>query len=361
MSDASPRILVPAGESMTFRNTVAYAVREARSVAEETGEQATVHFVYPARWQLIDQEERSAARAQELLDRARVWAETDLDYDEDGEPDEDVPVRIETAVIGQDRYLFSPGDFADVLLEYAHGKGLDRVIVDPEYQPGGNAPMLRPFEAELTQSDLDVEEAPVERRTRRGRLIGRASLSKAAVTFGATYGFYLLVGGTLAPFDLLTGALTAALATVFFSRVAFVESPTLRETPVRLARACLYMPYLLWEIAKSNLSVAYLILHPSLPIDPAMRRFRAAVSGDLPVTTLANSITLTPGTLTVDVGREGLLIHSLDAGSREGLEDGALERAVRFLFYGRAAARIPSPAERGSITADDAESGETAD
>ncbi|RDI70991.1 monovalent cation/H+ antiporter subunit E [Halopelagius longus] len=360
MSDASPRILVPAGESMTFRNTVAYAVREARSVAEETGEQATVHFVYPARWQLIDQEEPSAARAEELLDRARVWAETDLDYDEDGRPDEDVPVLVETAVVGQDRYLFSPGDFADVLVEYAHENGLDRVIVDPEYQPGGSAPMLQPFETELARTDLAVEEAPVERRTRRGRLLARASLSKAAATFGAAYVFYLLVGGTFASFDLLTGALTAALAALFFSRVALVESPTLRKTPVRLARACLYVPYLLWEIAKANLSVAYLILHPSLPIDPGMSRFRAAVSGDLPVTTLANSITLTPGTLTVDVGRDGLLVHSLDAGSRDDLAEGALERAVRFLFYGRGAARIPTPTERGSI-ADEDERGESSD
>ncbi|SFF99221.1 multicomponent Na+:H+ antiporter subunit E [Halopelagius inordinatus] len=361
MADSSPRILVPVGESATVRNTVAYAVREARSVAEETGEQATVHFVYPVRWQLIDEDEPAATRTVEFLERVRVWAETDLDYDEDAPADEDAPVAVETAMVGQDRYLFSPGDFADILLDYAHSEGLDRVIVDPEYQPGGSAPMLQPLELELARSDLAVEEAPVERPTRRGRLLGRASLQKAALTFGTTFLFYLVVGGTFSPFDLGTGALTAAIATLLLSRVAFIDSPSLRRTPARLARACLYVPYLLWEIAKANLSVAYIILHPSLPIDPKMSGFRAAVWGDLPVTTMANSITLTPGTLTVDVGRDGLLVHSLDASSRADLAGGKLERAVRFVFYGRAAARIPTPTERGSITTDDAESGETAD
>jgi multicomponent Na+:H+ antiporter subunit E len=71
------------------------------------------------------------------------------------------------------------------------------------------------------------------------------------------------------------------------------------------------------------------------------------------VTTLGNSITLTPGTLTVDVGRNGLDIHTLTGDAREDLAAGGLERAVRFVFYGRSGARISTPAERGSISAID--------
>jgi multicomponent Na+:H+ antiporter subunit E len=92
--------------------------------------------------------------------------------------------------------------------------------------------------------------------------------------------------------------------------------------------------------------IAYVVLHPDLPIDPAVVEFDAAVWSALPVTTLANSITLTPGTLTVDVSRRHFTVHTLTQNSREGLFSGSLERAVRFLFYGRTAARIPSPLER---------------
>jgi len=346
MEADSSRILVPVGESSTFRNTVAYALREAQAGAN-AGHSATVHFVFPARWRAVDGNDLDdSAAATDLLERVAVWAEEDLDYDEDEEPE----VEVETAIVGADRYLFSPGDFAAVLVEYARQNDLDRVVVDPEFQPGGNAPMLRSFEVELTRSDLAVEEAPVDRQTTRTRLVSRATLSKGVLTFGATYAFYLAIAGSLSPFELVTGGLTALLATVAFSNVSFVTSPSLFRTGRRLVRLALFVPYLVWEITKANITIAYIILHPDLPIDPEMRRFRGAVWGGLPVTTLGNSITLTPGTLTVDVDREGLIIHTLTADARDDLAAGGLERAVRFVFYGRAGARIPTPTERGSIS-----------
>ena len=352
MAAASARILVPVGESSTVRNTVAYAVREARSAAEADADAATVHFVAAARGRAFEGDLDDAA-AVDVLDRAAVWAREDLDHDDDTEPPN---VGIETAVIGADRYLFSPEDFADIVVEYAAEFDLDRVIVDPEYQPGGNAPMLLPFERELARSPLVVEEAPVERRTARVPLVSRTTLSKGIATFGVTYAFYLLIAGSLTPFNLATGGLTALLSAVAFSSVSFVTSPSPRRTGLRIARMVLFVPYLIWEITKANLSIAYIILHPSLPIDPEMQRFRVAVWGGLPVTTLSNSITLTPGTLTVDVGREGLDIHTLTGDARDDLAAGGLERAVRFVFYGRSGARVPTPAERGSISAiDDAD------
>ena len=349
MAGGNARILVPVGASSTFRNTVAYAVRAARSGAEAGDEAATVHFVSPARGR-IDNGDLGDDIAADLLDRAVVWAREDLDHDAD---DDDPAVEIRTAVVGADRYLFSPGDYADAVVEYAEEFDLDHVVVDPEFQPGGNAPMLLPFERELARSSLTVEEAPIARRTARVPLVSRATLSKGVATFGATYAFYLLIAGSVTPFNLATGALTALLAAAGFSSISFVTSPSPRRTGARVLRLLLFVPYLVWEITKANLSIAYIILHPSLPIDPEMQRYRAAVWGGFPVTTLGNSITLTPGTLTVDVGREGLDIHTLTGGARDDLAAGGLERAVRFVFYGRSAARIPSPAERGSISAID--------
>ncbi|WP_224447239.1 monovalent cation/H+ antiporter subunit E [Haloprofundus salilacus] len=350
--DIGARVLVPVGESPTLRNTVAYAVRTARERAVDAGgdESATVHFVYPALWRAVEPTRAGKfEQAEELLDRVELWANEDLGEDEtESEP----PVEIETAVVGADEYLFSPADFARVLVSYAREHDLDRVVVDPEYQPGGNAPMLRPLEYELTQSELSVEEAPVERPTRRGMLVGRESLTQYLLVFGASYLFYLTLGGFSGAFDVVTGAISAGVVTAVLGKIALKGKPNLRRLPGELGRLLLYTPYLLWEIAKANVALAYVILHPRLPIDPKMVQFEAAVWNDLPATTLANSITLTPGTLTVEVSEREFYIHSLTESAREDLFDGALERAVRFVYYGRAAARIPSPKERGATSED---------
>ncbi|WP_135533306.1 monovalent cation/H+ antiporter subunit E [Halostella pelagica] len=333
----SGRILVPIGESVTLRKTVAYAVREARECAE-AGEAATVHFVYPITGRVADPEEFDEPES--LLDRVEVWAREDLG-DEDGSAE----VRIETAVQASDVYLFSPIDYARTLIDYAAENDLDRVIVDPEYTPAGSAPMVQPLEYELSRSDLTIEEAPVERKTRRARLVRGSDLAQFATVFGASYLFYLVIGGFAGTFDYVTGAFSAAVTAALLSQISLSEAPDSR-TPLRALRALVYAPYLLWEIAKANVTIAYVVLHPRLPIDPGMVEFKAAVWDDVPVTTLANSITLTPGTLTVDVRKRRFYVHTLTTSAREDLLDGGLERAVRFVFYGRQATNIESPAER---------------
>jgi Multisubunit Na+/H+ antiporter, MnhE subunit len=257
-------------------------------------------------------------------------------------------IEIETALLGTDRYLFSPADFAEITTDYAEEHDLNRIIIDPEYQPGGGAPMLRSFETALAQTDCTVEEAPVDRQTSRSRISTPSTLTKGIATFLVCNVFYLLIAGSITPFNLLTGSVTALAASIAFSNITFTTSPGFIQTGIRVLRMGVFVPYLLWEIAKANLAITYIILHPSLPIDPEMQQFRAGVRGALPVMTLANSITLTPGTLTVDVD-DGLYIHTLTESARADLSAGGLERAVRFVFYGRAGARLPAPTERNSI------------
>jgi len=149
------------------------------------------------------------------------------------------------------------------------------------------------------------------------------------------------------PLDFATGAITAALVAALLGPISFNRQPDPSKLLTQTGRMAIYVPYLVWEIILANFQIAYVVLHPSLPIDTEMVRLEAAVWGDAPVTTLANSITLTPGTLTVSVSDRAFDVHSLTAGSRTDLLDGGLERAVRFVFYGRGSATIPSPAERG--------------
>ncbi|QLH79300.1 monovalent cation/H+ antiporter subunit E [Halosimplex rubrum] len=336
------RLLVPVSESPTLRNTVAYAVGEALDSAEETGERAAIRFVYPV-------SERSTAgegsgeseRARDLLEKVAVWAEEDLGDDPDA-------VAVGTDLIGTREYLFSPSDYADVLTRYAREHDLDRAVFDPEFNPMGTTPLLPPLESEVRRAGLDVEEAPVQRQRRSPLLVKRGTVAQFLALFGVSYLFYLLLAGSLATFELATGAISAGIVAVALWGVSLTAPVEPVRTIQRLGRFLLYVPYLLWEIAVANVKIAYVVLHPDLPIDPEMVEFDAAVWSPLSVTTLANSITLTPGTLTVDVNRRHFTVHTLTGDSREDLFGGSLERAVRFVFYGRAGARIPSPSERAT-------------
>lgn len=337
---ASGDLLVPVDESVTLRKTVAHVAGRGR----DADGRPTLHFVYPVSERLDTGEGDAAAEeAEELLDRIEVWVEEDLGDDVD-------QVAVETAVVGAAEYLFNPGDYADVIAAYADRHGVETVVLDPEYNPLGMAPLLPPLERELESTGLTVDFAPVERPTRRSPLTRPAGAGQFVVLFCSTYAFYLLIGGTLSAFDLATGAVSAGIVAGLLWRITTRGEVDLSKLGGRLARMALYVPFLLWEIAKANVHIAYVVLHPRLPIDPRVVEFDAAVWSELPATTLANSITLTPGTLTVDVTQRHFTVHSLTRSAREDLLDGALERAVRFVFYGRRAARIATPRERGART-----------
>ena len=342
MTAAQPRrLLVPLDDSVTVRNTVAYAVEQAQTAANDSPQQVALHLVVVASTRAVDPEAQAElGEAKSLLDRAEVWVDEDLG------PDPPTNLDVTFEVIGADRYLFSPGDYADAILAYAADTDIEQVVLDPEFNPGGTTPMLRPLEVELARDDVAVETAPVERPARSTALARAATLPKYGTVFGASYLFYLLLS-TYKPLDFLTGAITATIVSALLAPIAFSRQPSLTRIPKQLGRLAIYVPYLLKEIAVANVHIAYVVLHPSLPIDPEIVEFEAAVWGDAPVTTLANSITLTPGTLTVSVSERAFDIHSLTGDVRDDLFDGGLERAVRFVFYGREAAAIPSPRERG--------------
>lgn len=346
---AGKRVVVPVSSSSTLRKTVEYAVERALEGAS-TDEPGLVRFVYvhstggsaDLYGQGPDEGPGAIVReeATELLDRVAVWAEEDA-----GEHAHELTV--ETAQIGADEYLFGPDEVAQIVAEDALAADAPVIVMDPGYDPGIGAPLLQPLESVLERDGrLVVDEAPVTRQVRRTPLASRATPIQLGTLFGISYVFYQLLGGSIYWFDLVTGAVAGTIVAVGLAKVTFNRDPDL-QSPIRVARMLLYAPYLLWEIVKSNVQIAAVILHPRLPIEPRMTRIRPAVWGALPLTTLANSITLTPGTLTVRVDEQELIVHTLVPPAREDLFDGGLERAVRFVFYGRRAARIDSPRDRG--------------
>ena len=88
------------------------------------------------------------------------------------------------------------------------------------------------------------------------------------------------------------------------------------------------IPWLIREIAKSAWAVTKIILHPSLPISPTMTVVRASQNTSAGIATYANSITLTPGTITVGVNGKELIVHALVVEGALDLEGGGMDRRV---------------------------------
>lgn len=137
--------------------------------------------------------------------------------------------------------------------------------------------------------------------------------------------FWLLLSGYFTPFLLSLGA-GSVLAVVWFTdrRMKVLD---LEGHPVHLStRAITYWPWLVWEIAKSGWDVTKRILHPSLPISPQIIRIPTSQVTDVGRVIYANSITLTPGTVTLELSDAGLLVHALTQENAEGLLTGEMDR-----------------------------------
>jgi multicomponent Na+:H+ antiporter subunit E len=91
-----------------------------------------------------------------------------------------------------------------------------------------------------------------------------------------------------------------------------------------------YLPWLFLQIIVANLQVAWVVLHPKLPISPKLVNFKTGLKRPIAKLALANSITLTPGTVTVDVNGEDFEVHALMKSSLSALEekDGAVGEMV---------------------------------
>ncbi len=96
-----------------------------------------------------------------------------------------------------------------------------------------------------------------------------------------------------------------------------------------LPRAITYWPWLVCEIAKSAWDVTKIILHPKLPITPTLTRVRASQRSAVGIVTYANSITLTPGTITARVSGHEFLVHALTRSAAEDLAEGTMDRRVK--------------------------------
>ena len=121
---------------------------------------------------------------------------------------------------------------------------------------------------------------------------------------------WILVTWTFEPASLAIGVVLAGLVAMALSAVELDEAPLLLY-PHRILWALAYVPVLFWYVVKANFDVAYRVLHPQLPIRPGIVRAKTHLRSPSGRVLLANSITLTPGTLSVDLVDDVLYIHRI--------------------------------------------------
>ena len=136
-------------------------------------------------------------------------------------------------------------------------------------------------------------------------------LQQFTFSFVFAFAFWLLLVGSLNRQELVAGLLVAgAVAALTLGRPPMFAG--LRLHPLAPFYFTVYLGVLLLALIRANLDMARRVVSPSLPIRPAMVRINTSLRSDLGRLVLANSITLTPGTLTVDVEDDALLVHWID-------------------------------------------------
>lgn len=143
--------------------------------------------------------------------------------------------------------------------------------------------------------------------------------------------FWVLLSGHFSPLLLGSGAASVLLVVWFLRRMDLADKEPCTLYPS--LGLTLYIGWLLWCVVKANIDLAKRILHPGLPIEPNWSRLDTQVESHIEKTLYANSITLTPGTLTTDVNDDHFMIHALSREGMEELREGEMQRRIRKLGY----------------------------
>jgi multicomponent Na+:H+ antiporter subunit E len=131
--------------------------------------------------------------------------------------------------------------------------------------------------------------------------------------------FWLAYTSSLEQSELLTGLVVSLLLSLFTYQ-SFSREKTQNNIISRIFAFIKYIPVFLWEMLKANLDVAKRVIDPSLPINPGIVEIKTNLKSDRAKLFLANSITLTPGTLTVDIIDDSLYIHWIDLSTTDPAE-----------------------------------------
>ncbi|HUV00370.1 MAG TPA: Na+/H+ antiporter subunit E [Bacteroidales bacterium] len=120
--------------------------------------------------------------------------------------------------------------------------------------------------------------------------------------------FWLLITFRFTVSNILVGSVAALLCSAIFARYYFHNVYKFLQ-PHRYYWFSVYLFFFIWACIKANFDVAYRVLHPAMPIKPGIVKVKTTLKSEFAKTLLANSITMTPGTITVDIIDDEFYIH----------------------------------------------------
>jgi multicomponent Na+:H+ antiporter subunit E len=152
------------------------------------------------------------------------------------------------------------------------------------------------------------------------------------IVFAMLMATWLVLSGLFDAFHLTLGVISCGLVTWMSSDILFENrSQSLRSRLVQAGRLMGYLGWLLWQIFLSNLHLFRLAFSPMSEIQPHIVRYESKLDTDFQRFLLANSITLTPGTVTIKIMGDTFYIHAISDIAAQGL-DGEMERRIHHIF-----------------------------
>jgi multicomponent Na+:H+ antiporter subunit E len=165
------------------------------------------------------------------------------------------------------------------------------------------------------------------------------SVGKFIATFACLFAAWVAFTGSIDVQELAAGAVVAALVALISHEVLFKRPMREKFRPKRLGYALAYVPAYVWEEIKAHADVIYRILHPKMPIKPGIVKVPTDLRTDFGITGLANAITMTPGTISVEVNEDepGLYVHWINVKAVEPAQTkvaiaGPFERFLKKVF-----------------------------
>lgn len=138
---------------------------------------------------------------------------------------------------------------------------------------------------------------------------------KYVTTFVTFLLIYLLIAGFTVD-EVILGSIVSVILTIILVR--YIDFRIDKTFPIKLLKFLfIYIPVFLWKLILANLDIARRVLSIKIPLNPGIIKVKTNLKGDFGKLTLANSITLTPGTLSIDVDEDCIYVHTVDVKEKE--------------------------------------------
>ena len=142
------------------------------------------------------------------------------------------------------------------------------------------------------------------------------------------FAFWIFLSGEFT-FVLILSGIISSLFVSYLCHDILIGKTNIKVSIMRIIRFIKYLPWLLWQIMLANLDLVYRVLHPEMPIDPAIIRFKNNYKTEIGMVILGNSITLTPGTVTIEVNKDEFIVHAIAKKPLKALLAGEMQKKVK--------------------------------